>query len=105
MPVFTRAPFTRMSFHLPSSSLPLLPFMLLSLQPFKDLVSSFVSILKQITEHRLPRDFDYHRTPVGGGVICLSCWVSADVARRNLTSTRVSCHHLCPRARRPPGSR
>ena len=30
---------------------------------FKDLIPSFVSILKQITEHRLPSSFDYHRMP------------------------------------------
>jgi AP-4 complex subunit epsilon-1 len=30
---------------------------------FKDLVESFIIILKQVTDHRLPRDFDYHRMP------------------------------------------
>lgn len=31
--------------------------------PYKNLVASFVSILKQVAEHRLPKTYDYHRTP------------------------------------------
>lgn len=31
--------------------------------PFKDLVPSLISILKQICERRLPSEFDYHRIP------------------------------------------
>jgi len=31
--------------------------------PFKDLVASLISILKQVIEHRLPSDFEYHRVP------------------------------------------
>nr|QGT52195.1 AP-4 complex epsilon subunit [Cyamopsis tetragonoloba] len=31
--------------------------------PYKDLVVSFVSILKQVAEHRLPKGYDYHQMP------------------------------------------
>jgi AP-4 complex subunit epsilon-1 len=31
--------------------------------PFKDLVASFVNILQQVLAHRLPHDYEYHRTP------------------------------------------
>ncbi|KAL3152008.1 hypothetical protein ABBQ32_001127 [Trebouxia sp. C0010 RCD-2024] len=32
-------------------------------KPYKNLIPSFVSILKQVAEHKLPKAFDYHRTP------------------------------------------
>ncbi|CAL8463047.1 g2581 [Coccomyxa elongata] len=32
-------------------------------KPYKNLIPSFISILKQVAEHRLPKSYDYHRTP------------------------------------------
>ncbi|KAK9907437.1 hypothetical protein WJX75_003646 [Coccomyxa subellipsoidea] len=32
-------------------------------KPYKNLIPSFISILKQVAEHRLPKAYDYHRTP------------------------------------------
>jgi AP-4 complex subunit epsilon-1 len=32
-------------------------------EKFKDLTPSFVIILKQVIEHKLPKEFDYHRAP------------------------------------------
>ncbi|EFJ52222.1 hypothetical protein VOLCADRAFT_87158 [Volvox carteri f. nagariensis] len=32
-------------------------------RPYKNLIPSFTSILKQVSEHRLPKTYDYHRFP------------------------------------------
>lgn len=32
-------------------------------RPYKNLIPSFVSILKQITDGKLPKAFDYHKVP------------------------------------------
>lgn len=32
-------------------------------RPYKNLIPSFTSILKQVSEHRLPKSYDYHRFP------------------------------------------
>ena len=54
---------------------------------FKNLTASFVSILKQVAEHRLPKAYDYHRTPAPfvQVLICISSNFS------NPTLFRVSC--------------
>lgn len=45
---------------------------------FKDLVVSFVSILKQVAERRLPKSYDYHQIPAPFIQVC-------DMLVRNIT--------------------
>ncbi|XP_077212297.1 AP-4 complex subunit epsilon-like [Tasmannia lanceolata] len=42
---------------------PLLDLITVDLSSYKDLVITFVSILKQVAEHRLPKSYDYHQMP------------------------------------------
>ncbi|XP_031405669.1 AP-4 complex subunit epsilon [Punica granatum] len=42
---------------------PLFDLITIDVKSFKDLVVSFVSILKQVTERRLPKSYDYHQMP------------------------------------------
>ncbi|KAG4938523.1 hypothetical protein AAZX31_16G071000 [Glycine max] len=42
---------------------PLFDLIAVDPSPYKDLVVSFVSILKQVAEHRLPKSYDYHQMP------------------------------------------
>ncbi|KAK1430733.1 hypothetical protein QVD17_13686 [Tagetes erecta] len=42
---------------------PLYDLITIDVNPHKDLVASFVNILKQVAERRLPKTYDYHQTP------------------------------------------
>lgn len=42
---------------------PLFDLITADASPYKDLVNSFVSILKQVAERRLPKSYDYHQLP------------------------------------------
>ncbi|XP_057963942.1 AP-4 complex subunit epsilon [Malania oleifera] len=42
---------------------PLFDLILIDVNSYKDLVISFVSILKQVAERRLPKSYDYHQMP------------------------------------------
>ncbi|GLT73924.1 hypothetical protein SLA2020_457530 [Shorea laevis] len=42
---------------------PLFDLITIDVNSYKDLVSSFVSILKQVAERRLPKTYDYHQMP------------------------------------------
>ncbi|KAM0070155.1 putative adaptor protein complex AP-4, epsilon subunit [Helianthus debilis subsp. tardiflorus] len=42
---------------------PLYDLITIDVNPYKDLVASFVNILKQVAERRLPKTYDYHQTP------------------------------------------
>ncbi|XP_044467959.1 AP-4 complex subunit epsilon-like [Mangifera indica] len=42
---------------------PLCDLITIDVNSYKDLVISFVSILKQVAEHRLPRSYDHHQMP------------------------------------------
>ncbi|KAL8504407.1 hypothetical protein ACS0TY_022947 [Phlomoides rotata] len=42
---------------------PLLDLIMIDVDSYKDLVVSFVNILKQVAERRLPKSYDYHQMP------------------------------------------
>ncbi|KAK9077851.1 hypothetical protein SSX86_006189 [Deinandra increscens subsp. villosa] len=42
---------------------PLYDLITIDVNSYKDLVASFVNILKQVAERRLPKTYDYHQTP------------------------------------------
>lgn len=56
---------------------PLFDLITIDVNSYKDLVASFVTILKQVAERRLPKSYDYHQMPapfiqVSLNALCLS---------------------------------
>lgn len=50
---------------------PLSDLITIDAKSYKDLVISFVSILKQVAERRLPKSYDYHQMPAPFIQVCL----------------------------------
>lgn len=49
---------------------PLFDLITVDVNSYKDLVISFVSILKQVAERRLPKSYDYHQMPAPFIQVC-----------------------------------
>lgn len=49
---------------------PLFDLIMIDVSSHKDLVVSFVSILKQVAERRLPKAYDYHQMPAPFIQVC-----------------------------------
>jgi len=49
---------------------PLYDLIAVDANSYKDLVISFVSVLKQVAERRLPKSYDYHQMPAPYIQVC-----------------------------------